>query len=421
MSRKKNVQTKIRNGVVAALDVGTTKICCLIAKTGGDEGLRIVGIGHQAARGIRSGVVVDMEAAEASIRAAVANAEQMAGETLKQVTVNISAGHPKSRLIAYEVSVAGHEIGDADLRGLTDPSVYLRADARDHDIIHTIQVGYTIDGSRGVKDPRGMFGERLGVNLNLVAAAAGPVRNLETSVARCHLGVENKVVSAYAAALAALAPEEKEMGATLIDMGGGTTSIAVFFDGDLVHTDVVPVGGWHVTSDIARGLSTPLTHAERMKTLHGSALPSPSDDRETLRVPLIGEDEREANQIPRSVLVGIVKPRLEETFELVRAKLQAAHLDREAGRRVVLTGGASQLPGAREMAAAMLDKQVRLGRPKSHPGLAEAVSGPAFATCVGLLEFTLADRARIEGATYRPTEQPTGRLGRIGQWLREHL
>lgn len=421
MSRKKTNPGKARGGTIAALDVGSTKICCLIARAGGDEGPRVVGIGHQASRGLRGGVVVDMEAAEASIRAAVAGAEQMAGETLRQVALNVSAGHPRSRLIAYEVSVAGHEIGDADLRGLTDPAAYLRGDARDHEIIHTIQVGYTIDGSRGVKDPRGMFGERLGVNLNLVAAAAGPVRNLETCVARCHLGIENKVVSGYASALACLAPEEKELGATVIDMGGGVTTIAVFFDGDLVHTDTVPVGGSHVTSDIARGLSTPPGHAERMKTIHGSAIPSPADDRESIRVPLIGEDDREANQIPRSVLVGIIRPRLEETFELVRTRLQAAHLDREAGRRVVLTGGASQLPGAREMAAAMLDKQVRPGRPRAIPGLAEAVSGPAFATAVGLLDFTLDERARAEGAAYRPAEPPAGPFGRFGQWLRDHL
>ena len=415
-----------RNGLIAALDVGSTKVCCLIAATDDGEAPRIVGIGHQVSRGLRSGAVVDMEAAEIAIRATVEAAEQMAGENIRQAVVNISGGTPESRLIAYEISIAGHEIGDSDLRRVLDPAEARIEMAAERDIIHAIPVGYTIDGNRGVRDPRGMFGERLGVNMHLVSAASGVIRNLSTCVARCHLDIESVVLSSYASALATLVEDEKQLGVTLIDMGGGTTSIAVFFDGELVHTDCVPVGGVHVTNDVARGLSTPLDDAERMKTLFGSAMPSPSDDRETINVPRIGEDDdAESGQVPRSMLVGIIRPRLEEIFEMVRARLEMTGFDKVGGRRVVLTGGACQLPGVPELAAMVLDKQVRVGRPRSVQCLAEAVSGPAFSTCAGLLGIGANAGAHIGANTtnraYRPTEEPNGRLNRLGQWLREYF
>jgi cell division protein FtsA len=286
----------VRNGLVAALDVGTTKVCCLIARANIDRGLyqkpgmKIIGIGHHVSGGMRSGTVVALEECEAAIRSTVELAEQMAGENIRDVVVNLSGGHPRSRLIAYEISIAGHEIGDADLRRILDPQVLKNGMSKGRELVHTIPVGYSIDGNRGVRDPRGMFGERLGVNLHVISALSGPVRNLETSVMRCHLGVAEKVVSAYASALACLVEDETQLGVTCIDMGGGTTSMAVFFDGELVHTNSIPVGGVHVTNDIARGLSTPLAHAERMKTLYGSALASPSDDREVIKVPLVGEE-----------------------------------------------------------------------------------------------------------------------------------
>ena len=415
-------KVKPRNGLVAALDVGTTKVCCLIARTGGDQGPRIVGIGHQVSKGLRNGTIVDLDQAETSIRATVEAAEQMAGENIHEVVVNLSGGKPKSRLVAYEVAIGGHEIGDGDIRRILDPANLAQEKPEERELLHRIPMGYGVDGNRGIADPRGMYGERLGVNMHVVTALRGPMRNLESVIRRCHLGVEHVVVSPYAAALGVLSEEEKALGVTCIDMGGGATSVAVFFDGELVHTDVLPLGGAHVTKDIARGLVTPLNHAERLKTLYGNAMTSANDDRQLIQVPSVGEEETpEAHTVPRSVLIGIVKPRMEEIFELVRDRLKEAGFDQVAGRGLVLTGGASQLPGVRELADAILDKQARFGRPLAMDGMAEAAAGPTFAACAGLLQYGLGHRAEETGAEMPQSAEPQGRFGRIGQWLRENF
>jgi cell division protein FtsA len=407
-------------GTIGIIDIGTTKVCCFIARRGGSE-TRIVGIGHQVSRGVKNGVIIDIEAASHSILAAVHAAEQMAGETLAEVVVNLSGGFNPSRLVKSDITLNGREITDSDMRRVLDHGHGLKEPA-DRTVIHSIPVGFAVDQSRGIRDPRGMYAQRLGVNMHLVTAQAGAVRNLATCVGRCHLEIAALVVSPYAAGLAALVEDETELGVTVIDMGGGTTGIAVFFDGNLVFTDTVPVGGGHVTNDIARGLSTPLAHAERMKTLYGSAIASAADERETITVPQVGEeDESQASHVPKSLLVGIISPRLEETFELVRDRLEHSGFDKIAGRRVVLTGGACQLPGARELAGLILDKQVRVGRPLRLDGLAEATGGPAFATSAGLVHFALSERAEAPRRGRALTEEPGGMFHRVGHWLRENL
>ena len=418
-----------RSGLIAALDIGSTKIGCLIAKPtvgpSGDQGptARIVGIGHQVSKGVRSGVVINMDNAEQAIRSTVEAAEQMAGENIQDVIVNVNIGKPKSRLIAYEVSIAGHQIGDADLRRILDPQGLIENEPNSSEVLHSIPVGYSIDGNKGIRNPRGMYGDRLGVNMHVISAESGPIRNLETAIERCHLGIESKILGAYASALSCVVEDERQMGVTCIDIGGGTTSIAVFFDGELVHTDSISLGGQHVSNDIARGLATSLQHAERMKTLYGNAIPSANDDREVIKVPLVGEESNpESGQIPRSMLVGIIRPRMEEILEMVRDRLVQAGFDKVAGRRMVLTGGAGQLPGLSELAGTILNKQVRVGRPLAMDGLAEAASGPAFSTCVGLLKFALNEKRVLSNDVYKQESiRAEGRLGRLGHWLKENF
>ena len=411
--------TKLRTGIIAALDIGSAKMTCFIARAGAENGIRVIGIGHHAAYGVRGGAIVDMAAAKSSILTAVNAAEEMAAEQISSAVVNLTAGNLTSRTFGVEVAVSGREIGETDLRRILGHGI-AQDGASDRELIHCIPVGYSIDGSRGIRDPRGMFGDKLGVKMHMVTAGSGAYRNLITCIAGCHLDIEEVVVSPFASGLACLVEDEMDLGVTVVDMGAGTTTIAVFHAGHVVHAAVVAIGGGHITSDIARGLSTPLADAERMKILYGGAIPTPEDEREVIDVPLVGEDKAgQPNHVPRSLLVGIIRPRLEETFELVRGRLEANGLDRMAGRRLVLTGGASQLRGARELASLIIEKQVRLGLPLRLSGLAEATSGPAFATCAGLLRYAADRHGDHDGAQRSVADPGGGRLARIGSWLRE--
>jgi cell division protein FtsA len=412
--------------LVAALDVGSSKVCCLVARKSADGHPSVVGIGQQASKGVKNGTIVGLEQAEAAIRTAVHAAEQMAGETIDRVIVNLSGGYPVSSSIGVEVSIDGHEVGETDLQRIFDQSRHTEVLKSQSDsgrqMIHSIPTGYSIDGNRGIRNPLGMYGENLGVSLHIVTAASGAVRNLASCVQRCHLEPVRFVVSPYASGLSCLVEDEMELGVTVIDMGGGTTTIAVFYEGNAIYTDLIPVGGQHVTSDVARGLSTALTHAERIKTLYGHAMSDPSDARDMIDVPQVGEAEEDpGQQIPRSLLIGIIQPRLEETFELVRSRLETSGFDKIAGRRVVLTGGACQLPGISDLAGLVLDKQVRIGRPSRVTGLAEATAGPAYSTCSGLLHYALgADQSTLKEFTVKK-EEVGGLIGRLESWFREHF
>jgi cell division protein FtsA len=243
-----------------------------------------------------------------------------------------------------------------------------------------------VDEARGVRQPLGMFCQRLGVAMHAVAVKPSPLNNLRHAVERCHLNVVGTQFAPYASGLATLTEDEKQLGATVIDMGGGVTSIAVFLEGHLVHADVVPMGGQQVTSDLARMLAAPISAAERAKTLYGAALGDMEAGADVIPLAQMGEDgEDSAMRVPRSMLTRIIQARLEEIFGQVQTRLRASGFDVAAGRRAVLTGGACQLAGVRELAGRVLNKQVRIGRPQSFPGLPAASCGPDYATAVGLL------------------------------------
>ncbi|TNE35597.1 MAG: cell division protein FtsA [Alphaproteobacteria bacterium] len=398
----------VKPGIFAALDIGTTKVTCFIGfreqgKMGGTLPVRVIGIGHHPSHGLRAGTVVDMDAAEHAIRAAVDAAERMAGTTLRNVVVNLSAGAPKSKVINVEVDVKGREITEHDL-SLGFVHGRKSCEQEDSQIIHSVPVGFSVDGSKGVRDPLGMFGDQLGIDMNVITASPGPIRNLIVCVERCHLNVSRLVVSPYASGLACLVEDELDLGVTCVDMGGGTTSIAVFAEGALQYASVVPIGGEAVTKDIAQGLSTPFDHAERMKTLYGSALGGTGDVKDLIKVPQVGDEgEENYTTIPKVMLTKIIRPRVEETLEYVRDRLNASGFGDVGGRRLVLTGGASQLTGIRELATRVLDKQVRLGQPIKLTGLADATRGPAFSTCAGLLAYESSPPPEAMGIAIRPS------------------
>ena len=430
-SRVRPLPTR-RASIVSILDVGSSKICCLIARLkprelgdvlpGRTHAVEVIGIGHQRSRGIKSGVVVDLDQAEQAIRLAVDAAERMAGVTVESIIVNVSCGRIASEAFSASVGLAGHEIVEADIRRVLSAG-------REHSVtpersvLHSLPIGYSIDGNGGIRDPRGMLGERLGVDMHVVTGEQAPLRNLELCIARCHLQVEAMVATPYASGLAALVEDETELGVACVDLGGGTTTISVFIDGQFVHADALAIGGQHVTTDIARGLSTRIEDAERLKTMHGSALPSVSDERDILSVLPIGEDERDIpNQLPRSALTRIIRARTEEVLELVRDRLNASGFQTMVGRRIVLTGGASQLTGLTQEARRILARRVRLGRPLGVTGLPEAAKGPAFSAAVGLLIYPQVAQIEQISAIRGHRLAMTGTGGyfaRFGHWIRE--
>ncbi|MBB4305456.1 cell division protein FtsA [Rhodobium orientis] len=423
--------TTRRPSIVSVLDVGSTKICCLVAKLkpreadkllpGRTHTIEVIGFGHQRSRGVKSGVVVDLDAAEQAIRMVVDSAERMAGVTIESLIVNVSCGRLGSEAFSANVLIDGEEVRRSDIqRVLEAGSLHTAHDGRI--VVHSLPIGYALDGNRGIDDPCGMIGKRLGVDMHVVTADAAPVRNLELSVNRSHLDVETMVATPYASGLSTLAEDEAELGVAAVDIGGGTTSIAVFAGGQVVHVDAVPLGGHHITTDLARGLSTRLQDAERLKTLHGSAIGTAADERRVLTIPPVGEDDGDAaTQVPRALLSQIIGPRIEEILEMVRDRLNQSGFAGRIGKRVVLTGGSSQLTGLPEVARRILGRNVRLGRPLGVAGLPEAARGASFASAVGLLIYPQV--AQIEQFEVRSARQKMtgtgGYFSRFGNWIRE--
>jgi cell division protein FtsA len=419
-----------RSALVAALDIGTSKIACIIARLRPhppqqmlprrSHAVEVIGFGHTRARGTKAGGVVNLAEAEESIRHAVDAAERMAGLEIESVVLSISAGRLASALFAAEIDIAGAvSAGDIARVLAAGRRQSLRGGRA---VLHSLPVSYAIDGANGVRDPRGMLGARFGVDMHVATADIAAARNLMLAVERCHLSIEAMVATPYVAGLAVLADDEADLGAAVIDMGAGTTTIGVFLGGRFVHSEGFALGGFNVTMDLARGLNTGIADAERIKTLHGSVLLGGSDEADMITVPPINADERDQGQfVPRAALVHIIKPRVEEILEMVRDRLAASMFAGEPPGRVILAGGASQLTGLPELASRILGRSVRIGRPLGIAGLPEAAKGSAFAAAAGLLVYPQAahlEHFEARGQGYL-MNGAGGYLARVGQWLRE--
>jgi len=373
--------------IVAALDIGTSKICCIIAKIK-DRKVSILGYGYNASKGIKNGVVVDINQATISVCNAVEAAEQMANERITNVIVNVSGERTRSVIRSSSISIhKNRSVTDEDVKKVTDKGL-MKVNVEGNEPIHFLTMGYHVDNDEEVKNPINIYGENLSVDILLGLYPKPMYRNLATVVESSHLGIDMKAFSAYASGLACLVDDERELGATVIDIGGGTTSIASFKNGHPVYFASVPVGGINVTNDIALGLTTSFNYAEEIKNRHGCAFLISQDEREIINVYPVGEeDDSSIKQIFRSDLINIISPRIEEIFEIVGRKLDEAGYKNTASHRVVLTGGASQLPGMREVASMVLDKQVRIGRPRNIENIPPVLHNPTFSTALGLLLF----------------------------------
>jgi cell division protein FtsA len=419
-----------RSALVAALDVGTSKIACVLARLRPREhadalaqrshSIEVIGLGHTLARGMKAGSVVDLGEAESAIRQCVDVAERTAKMQLRSVLVSVSAGRLASELISASIDIAGESIGERDItRVLSAGSRHSVRAGRA--ILHSLPIGYVVDGAAGVSDPRGMLARRFGIDMHVVTTDISVVRNLMLVIERCHLNVEAMVAAPYVAGLSTVSDDEADLGAALIDMGAGTTTLAVFAGGRFVHADGFAVGGRHVTLDLARGLSARISDAERIKTLYGSVLTGGSDDRDMLAVPPVDSDAAEAPQfVSRATLARFIKPRVEEILELIRDRLAASPFAAEPRGRVVLTGGASQLNGMPEFAAQVLGRPVRLARPMDIAGLPSEANGPAFAAAAGMLVYPqVAQLEHFEPRQTRHSQTGGGYIARVGRWLRE--
>lgn len=404
--------SRISTGTHAVLDVGSSKIVCFIAEVDNTGNITVKGIGHQLSKGVKASSITDFSEAETSIMSAVHAAEQMADIRIEDVVVSLSGHGLKSRVVTVEMGLQGEEVSDRDILDILSQG-RSSIEQEDEEIIHCIPMSYTLDSTRGITDPRHMFGKELAVDLQVITAPATLVQNLSHCIGRCHLNITGFTAAPHASAIACLDEDEMELGVTLIDIGGGNTSFSVFYHGRNIFTDMVPVGGMHVTSDIAKGLSTSLAHAERLKTLHGSCISSSSDAQVMISAPVLGEDDdsEEDNTMPRSELVRIIAPRMEEIFEMIRHNLEMNDMQKYTGRRIVITGGGSQLIGVRELAGRMFGKHVRLGKPKAIDGMAEAASGPSFAAAIGMLQ--LINKKTFEERLYEESTAKKGFITRL--------
>ncbi len=400
--------------VVAGLDVGTTKSCCIIAERSPVGGLDIVGVGLAPCRGLRKGVVVNIDSTVESIKHAVGEAEEMAGLEIASVLVGIAGGHIRGMNSRGVIAVSGkhREVSPHDIERALDAARAINL-PQDREVIHVLPQTYVVDDQDGIKEPLGMSGVRLEVEVHLVTGATTSVKNVIRSVNRAGLQVQDVVLEPLASAEAVLSPEEKELGILLIDMGGGTTDVLVCRDGAVWYTGVLPLGGDHISNDIAVGLRTPTADAEDLKRRHGCALTALVREDETVDVPSVGG--RKARQLSRHILSEIIQPRVEEIFTLVARDLARAGLEDAAAAGCVLTGGTSIMTGVPELAEQVFDVPVRRGVQAGLSGLADVVQSPIYATGVGLALYG----ARGYGAA-PPAEVADGSLvGRLSRRMKE--
>jgi len=416
---------KPKGTLVAALDIGSHKVACIIGRVVDEEGgIEVLGAGYQAAKGIKGGVIADLELADQSIRQAVHAAEKMAapeinGYPLREIIVNVPATQSYAENLDISLQISGQTVTQNDLdQALSNAQTQISQ--REKELIHTILVNCGIDGVSGIDDPINMTGQNLEVSVNLVLSSLTPLQNLTNCIERSHLDIICLCSPVYASGLSCLVEDEMNLGCTVIDMGAGSTTFAIFMGNKMIHQDSIPIGSSHVTSDIANGLNCSLTDAERIKTLYGSAILGTSDENELIDVPRLGETEVDhGNHVSRALLIGIIQPRIEEILEMVRERIEASAFKNIVGRKVVLTGGGSQLSGLRELSKLILDKQVRLGRPIRISGLPDAVSGPNFSTVSGMLSYFVSHNHEMP--TEVSSKVDSGSMwSRIKNWWKEN-
>ena len=405
--------------LIAALDLGTTKTCAIVAEQSRSGRLQLVAAGVAPSRGLKKGIVVSLEDTSASIQAAVEQCERITGKRVGSALVSVAGSHIESQNTRGVTTLPnhGHDVSNADLQRALDSAKAVTLPPN-REVIHVVPRSYVLDGQDGIKNPLGMSGQRLEAEAHVVTGAVGSLQNLIKAVRLTGLEIDDLVLQPLASAEAVLTQEERELGGVLVDIGGGTTDVALFLDGSVWHTAVLPVGGMSVSNDIAICLRTPLSQAEELKIGFGHADPAMVADLPPVDVPTF---ERGAAQpIPRDYLAQIIQARMEEILTMVAGEIRRSGYGGLLGAGVVLTGGVAEQPGLRELAEHVLDLPVRVGEPQGIERLDERLSGPAYATAVGLLlwaeEHATAPRPAVANGFRLPSA-----AGIMGRWLKSFV
>ena len=424
----------MQRGVIAILDIGSSKIACLILRFDGpgnmtDEGIgsmagqssfRVIGAATTRSRGVRFGEISVMAETERAVRTAVQAAQKMANVRVDHVIACFSGGDPRSYGLAGEIDLEDGVVSEQEVA-----RVLAACDVPDlgpgREVVHAQPVNFALDHRTGLGDPRGQIGNRLATDMHLLSVDGNVVQNILHCIQRCDLELAGLASSAYVSGVASLVEDEQELGAACIDMGGGSTGISIFIKKHMIYADSVRMGGDHVTSDISKGLMVPLAVAERIKTKHGGVHATGMDDREMIDVGGdSGDWEKDRRQISRTDLIGIMRPRVEEILEEVRMRLDVAGFDSLPSQQIVLTGGASLLPGLDGLASRILGQRVRLGRPLRVQGLPQAATGAAFAGSVGLCLFAAHPQDEWWDFEIPAERYPARSLRRVVKWFKDN-
>jgi len=399
--------------MIVGLDIGTSKVVALVGEIGADGELEIVGIGSHPSRGMKKGVVVNIESTVQSIQRAIEEAELMAGCQIHSVFAGIAGNHIRSMNSHGIVAIREGEVVQADIERVLDAAQAVAIPA-DQKVLHILPQEYVIDNQEGVREPRGMSGVRLEAKVHLVTCAMNAVQNIEKCIRRCGLEVEDVILEQLASSYSVLTEDEKELGVCMVDVGGGTTDIAIFTEGAIRHTAVIPIAGDQVTNDIAMALRTPTQHAEEIKIRYACALAKLAGPEETIKVPSVGE--RPPRDLSRQALAEVVEPRYDELFTLIQAELRRSGYEDMIPAGIVLTGGTAKMEGAVELAEEIFHMPVRLGVPQEFKGLADVVRNPIYSTGVGLLHYGMKHHA--DGGHSSSEQSRESPLIKVKRWFK---
>jgi cell division protein FtsA len=400
--------------MLVGLDIGTSKIVAIVGEVDIDGNIEVVGLGSSPSRGLKKGVVVNIESTVHSIRRAVEEAELMAGCTIHSVYAGIAGSHIHSMNSHGIVAVRDREVTATDIERVIDAAQAV-AIPQDQSILHVLPQEYVVDNQEGIKEPVGMSGVRLEAKVHLVTGSVNAIQNIERCVQRCNLETDDIILEQLASSYAVLTDDERELGVCMVDIGGGTTDIAIFTDGSIRHTAVIPIAGDQVTNDIAMALRTPTQHAEKIKMKYACALTQLAKADETIKVPSVGE--RPPRDLSRQALAEVVEPRYDELFTLIQAELRRSGFEDLVAAGIVLTGGTAKMEGVVELAEEIFHMPVRLAKPYGVSGLTDIINNPIYSTAVGLLLFA-AKQQNNKTFTNRSDDEQKNVFLRIKDWIK---